>query len=96
MRCGLYLDEQCEASCCKATDGSGAKDKCKEKEKVGGGEGLKVVEAKAQAHRRQSSGCTLKQGVDQVTRLSREVATWTTVRVVAALRRGVKSTQAPR
>ena len=62
----LHLNEQCEASCCKATDGSGAEDKCKEEEKVGGGEGLEVVEAKAQAHRRQGSGCPLKQVVDQL------------------------------
>ena len=47
MRCGLYLDEQCEASSCKASNGSGAENKCKEKEKVGGGEGIEVVEAKA-------------------------------------------------
>ena len=43
----LHLDEQCEASSCKASDGSGAKDKCKENEKLARGEGIKVVEAEA-------------------------------------------------
>ena len=67
MKAGrLHLDEQCQTSSCKSSNGSSAEDKCKEKEEVGGGEGGKVVEAKAQADRRQGCCCTLKQGVDYI------------------------------
>ena len=47
MRGRLHLDEQSQTPSCKASNGSSAEDKCKEKEEVGGGEGSKVVEAEA-------------------------------------------------
>ena len=67
----LHLDEKCQTSSCKSSNGSRAEDKCKEKEKMGGGEGGEVVEPKTQADRRQGCGCTLKQGVDQYFRVGK-------------------------